>query len=58
MRLWLDEDAANRLVRYLQLLDEIDSWCRSEEVLTLAAQPEVVRFRAWFANQVLSQLLA
>ena len=58
VRLWFDPDAATRLVRYLELLDEIESWCDREQLLTLAPSAEVSRFRGWFANQILSQLLA
>ena len=57
VRLWLDSDAAARLVRYLELLEEIESWCDQEQLLTLAPSPDVSRFRGWFANQILSQLL-
>lgn len=58
VRLWLDDHAAGRLVRFLELLDEIDGWCEREHLLTLSAPAEVSRFRAWFAQQILNQLLA
>lgn len=39
------------------MLDEADAYCaRGEHLLTLAAEPEVVRFRQWFLAQVVGQL--
>ena len=37
------------------LLDEADEYCRSGDLLTLAATAEVKRFRVWFFEQVLAQ---
>lgn len=58
VRLWVDRSGAARLVHHLELLDEVESWCRGQRLLTLAAPPEVRAFRVWFATQVLTQVLA
>ena len=42
--------------RLAALLDEADEYCRAGELLTLAATPEIRRFRAWFFGQVVAQL--
>lgn len=39
------------------LLDEADAYCAAgEHLLTMAADPEVVRFRQWFLGQIVDQL--
>lgn len=40
----------------LSLLDEADRYCRSGDLLTLVASPELGRFQTWYLNQFISQL--
>lgn len=42
--------------RLAVLFDEADEYCRAGHLLTLAASPELKRFRKWFLDQVVSQL--
>lgn len=49
-------DAAEDVRRFGQLLDEVDEFCRSGDLLTLAAQPEVAAFRRWFLGEFARQL--
>ncbi len=42
--------------RGLELLEAADELCRSGQLLTLPAEPEVVRFRRWTAEEVRRQL--
>ena len=39
------------------LLDEADRFCRAGELLTLAADDEVVAFRRWFLGEFVAQIL-
>ncbi|MDP8969648.1 MAG: hypothetical protein M3N52_03950 [Actinomycetota bacterium] len=41
---------------WLALLEEADSYCRSGDLLTLEAPPDVVRFRRWLLGEVVAQL--
>lgn len=38
------------------LLDEADQFCRDGELLTLAALPEVLRFRRWYLGEFIAQI--
>jgi hypothetical protein len=38
------------------LLDDADSYCRTGQLLTLAASPEVLRFRRWFLREFARQV--
>jgi hypothetical protein len=39
-----------------EMLDEADDYCRQgQHLLTLAAEPELVRFRWWYLNQFIDQ---
>lgn len=49
-------DAAEAAQRFLDGLEEADEFCRSGDLLTLAATPELVRFRRWFFGEFLRQL--
>jgi hypothetical protein len=42
--------------RMVAALEEADELCRELELLTLAAPPEVVRFRRWAAAELVAQL--
>ncbi|HTX63856.1 MAG TPA: ATP-binding protein [Acidimicrobiales bacterium] len=45
-----------RLLRVVDLLDEVDRWCERGELLTLASPPRLRRFRAWYREQVVDQM--
>jgi len=45
--------AARSLAR---LWDEVDEFCRHEEMLTLASPPEVVTFRRWYYGEFVNQI--
>lgn len=49
--------AVGEAARRMQLLlEEADEYCRSgQELLTLAPSPEVVSFRTWFLQEIVSQ---
>ena len=50
-------DAAEAAERLLQVLDEVDEYCRrGEHLLTLASPPEVVAYRRWFLGEFAAQL--
>ncbi|HVM13630.1 MAG TPA: hypothetical protein VM287_04790 [Egibacteraceae bacterium] len=42
--------------RFNELLDEADGFCRSGDLLTLAASPELASFRRWFLGEFTRQL--
>lgn len=42
--------------RIVELLNEADRFCREGDLLTLAAPPDILRFRAWYMGQVIGQL--
>lgn len=44
-------DAGDGATRLAALLDEADEFCRSGDLLTLAALPESLRFRRWFLGE-------
>lgn len=49
--------AAEASERLLEVLDEVDEFCRQgEHLLTLASPPEVVAYRRWFLGEFGSQL--
>ena len=41
--------------RFAELLDQADEFCRSGDLLTLAAPPEVVAWRRWWFGEVVGQ---
>jgi hypothetical protein len=51
-----DETAAEMTERITELLDAADDFCRSGDLLTLAAPPQVVAWRHWWRDQVVSQI--
>jgi hypothetical protein len=51
------EDAvADMTDRITELLDAADEFCRSGDLLTLAAPPQVVAWRHWWRDQVVGQI--
>jgi hypothetical protein len=38
------------------MYDEVDEYCRSGELLTLATPPDLVEFRRWFFGQFITQM--
>jgi hypothetical protein len=51
-----DETAAEITERITDLLDAADEFCRSGDLLTLAAPPQVVAWRHWWRDQVVGQI--
>jgi hypothetical protein len=51
-----DEQAAAITEDITELLDAADEFCRSGDLLTLAAPPELVAWRHWWREQVVSQV--
>jgi hypothetical protein len=51
-----DEVVAEITERLTDLLDAADEFCRTGDLLTLASSPEVVAWRHWWRDQVLSQI--
>jgi hypothetical protein len=51
-----DETALEMTERITELLDRADEFCRSGDLLTLAAPPEVVAWRHWWRDQVVRQV--
>ncbi len=50
-------EAAEASERLLEVLDEVDEYCRrGEHLLTLASPPEAVAYRRWFLGQFSAQL--
>lgn len=52
----LPAEAAADIRHFAKLLEEADDFCRSGELLTLAAQPDVAAFRRWFLGEFIRQL--
>lgn len=48
--------ARDAAVDLTQMLDEADDFCRSGDVLILAASPELVRFRQWYLGEFVRQI--
>lgn len=48
--------AAEAATRLDQMLDEADEFCRSDQLLTLAAPPETVAFRKWYLGEFPAQV--
>jgi anti-sigma regulatory factor (Ser/Thr protein kinase) len=46
---------ASTLVRFVELLDLADDFCRAERLLSLARTPEQRRFQAWFLTEFVRQ---
>ena len=53
-----DEQAATITEVLTDLLDAADEFCRSGDLLTLAAPPEIVAWRHWWRDQVVGQVRA
>ena len=51
-----DETAVEITERITELLDAADEFCRSGDLLTLAASPQVVAWRHWWRDQVVAQV--
>jgi hypothetical protein len=51
-----DETGVDITERITELLDAADEFCRSGDLLTLAAPPEVVAWRHWWRDQVVGQV--
>ena len=41
---------------YIEILEEVDAYCRDGDLLTLAPSPEIVTFRTWFLGEFARQL--
>jgi hypothetical protein len=48
--------AREAAVELLRMLDEADAYCRSGDLLTLAPDEELVRFRHWYLGELIRQL--
>lgn len=46
---------ASTLVRFVELLDLADEFCRAERLLSLARSPEQQRFQSWFLHEFVRQ---
>jgi anti-sigma regulatory factor (Ser/Thr protein kinase) len=46
---------ATTLVRFVELLDLADEFCRAQRLLSLARSPEQRRFQAWFLSEFVRQ---
>lgn len=44
------------VVTFMGLLEEVDEYCRSDQMLTLATPPAQREFRAWFLGQFVAQI--
>jgi anti-sigma regulatory factor (Ser/Thr protein kinase) len=51
----LPSEAAPAVLRYNQLLDEADDYCRRAELLTIAPSDEAVAVRGWAFGQIAAQ---
>jgi len=51
-----NETAAELTERITELLDAADEFCRSGDLLTLAAPPQMVAWRHWWRDQVVAQV--
>lgn len=51
-----DDTAASITEDITELLDAADEFCRSGDLLTLAAPPQVVAWRHWWRDQVVAQV--
>ena len=56
LRFVLPESGRSAARALLHVLEEADAFCRSGDLLTLAAPPDLVRFRRWFFGEVERQL--
>ncbi|HXY94227.1 MAG TPA: hypothetical protein VEP49_17240 [Acidimicrobiia bacterium] len=52
----LPREARAAAVEVQALLVEADDFCRHGDLITLAAAPDVVQFRAWFLGEIVRQL--
>ena len=48
-------EAAQAVVELDRLLDEAEAYCRSEDLLTLAAPPDALAFRRWYLAEFVRQ---
>lgn len=56
LRYRLPPGAVEAVVRFTELLDEADEYCRRGQLMTLATPPEAVAYRRWFLNEFAAQL--
>ena len=52
----LPVEAAGAVPHLVDLLDQADGMCREQQLLTMAAPPEVAGLRRWVADQVVAQV--
>jgi len=52
----LPPEAATAVPRLVDLLEQADAMCREQQLLTMAAPPEVAEMRRWTADQVVAQV--
>lgn len=56
LELRLPASAAEAGERYLEALDEADSYCRAARLLTLESPPQHRLFRRWYVGELIAQL--
>ncbi|MEY2478358.1 MAG: hypothetical protein QOG87_3673 [Actinomycetota bacterium] len=58
LELGLPVEVADAAEEYLQALDEVDSYCRANRLLTLETPPQHRLFRRWYIGEIVKQLRA
>ncbi len=56
LTLHLPLSAADAGLAYLAALDEVDAWCRNEQMLTLETPPAHRLFRSWYIEELVAGL--
>ena len=56
LRFVLPVEVAGGVEQFRALLEEAEEYCRSGDLLTVEASPQVRRLRAWYFEQVVGQL--
>jgi hypothetical protein len=51
----MPRDTATTLVRFVELLDLADEFCRAERLLSLARSAEQRKFQVWFLTEFVRQ---
>jgi hypothetical protein len=49
-------DVRDAVVRFRQLLDDADEYCRRGDLLTLAPPPRAIAFRDWYLDEFVRQI--
>ena len=49
-------EAASVAEGYIELLDQVDAYCREGDLLTLEPSPDILAFRTWFLGEFARQL--